>query len=756
MKSAVRWILGLTALVLAFSASAEDRLPQFFDARAGAGASHEKIALRPWTFTDLVEVRRITGTAISDKTCQVAMVIKQSFVDSDDIRYGLYVTEREGRRATKVLEAAYLDQLSWHPNTESWTVRGDFGSGIQLYDVDSTGHEHALVLNPNTIVVGAAESVIIGDVRQGPRATGVASYEWSPDGTSLWYSTYRLRGPADRSAMAQHGIVYDEEQMYVHAFFNDPTLVLGAELHVLRPDTHLDRLVAFVPGGYRAGDAFTRDSGTLWEKDSLHIQYHLWLSTADKPADFSRWSVNVDSGESHKLPIPTIHSLSHSILSPDGRGYLTVETNGDSRRLVQERDDGTILKDFGKVDFNDVGNESRPGVWFDPNKRRLLVGARYGDHQGIVAISRSGRISELPVGGDNLSLCTFTHDATYGICVRESVTVAPYVMELWTKTGRSAVLIKPNTRYSELLPLHVEPAEWTNRFGYRSDGYITYPRDYRKGIRYPTIVVTHGRGARNEFFNDGFLWEFPIQALAEAGYAVLSLNEPRLTADLRAGQYARLGIETGKSVYDIQFSEAFNPVASMEDALKSSIERGLTDPSKTGIAGYSRGAEIVEWVMTQSHLFHAAVEGDAGGFVAGTYVQSGPGIRAYYRQLYGGSPYDPVALENHQRLSASFRTKQFSGPLLQLFSKTNGFAGLELHSLLRDAGIPTELVFYPTENHVFWDPRDRVSSMRRTMDWFDYWLRSKRNVEQDVREQYDRWDKMSAIWRNHNGEGTVR
>src|SRR6267142_652832 len=92
-------------------AQADDRLPARFD--AVTDAAHDE-APRTWTMADIVEVRRITHTAISDRTRQVAFVVKQSFIDSDDIRYGLYLVEPHGRSARKIVEAAFIDQLSWH------------------------------------------------------------------------------------------------------------------------------------------------------------------------------------------------------------------------------------------------------------------------------------------------------------------------------------------------------------------------------------------------------------------------------------------------------------------------------------------------------------------------------------------------------------------------------------------------------------------------------------------------------------------
>ncbi len=740
------WLVLLTMLLaLMPKDAAADRLPAFLDPPAGKTTGQR----RSWSVADIVEVRRITDTAISERTRQVAFVIKQPFLAANDIRYGLYVMDAHGRRATKIVETDYIDQLSWHPGSDLWTIRADFGSGIQLYDIDGLGGDHPLVVNPNTVAVGAADSVVDGDSSEGPRKTGVASYEWAPNGKSLWYSAYRLRDPGDGSATTQRGIVYDDREMYMHSFFNDPTLILGAELHVLQPMGAGDRTLVFVPGGSRVGTMFSHHRGSaFWEKDSQHIQYSLWLSKPDASVDFSKWSFDVAAGVAHKLTGKTVHELFNALPAPDGGGYLTVKITEAGRHLVQLKGGGEIIKDYGSVEFNDVSSGSG-GPWTGPRRRRITLAVAYSDRQGLVTIPASGTGAALARVKDSLGHCSFTKDAAYGVCVRESQTRAPELVEVSVETGMGKTAISANSRYDEIEPLIIERRQWVNRYGNPNDGYLIYPRSYAPGRPYPTIVVTHGTDAINEFANDAFQWEFPIQMLAEKGYVVLSVNEPGITPQARAAAETSLGIQGYQSVSELQFNEAFNPVASMEAALTSSIATGLADPRKTGIAGYSRGAEIVEWVMTQSKLFHAAVEGDAGGFQAGQYGMAGKTFRTYYRQMYGGSPFDPNFLQNHLVLSASFRSKEFAGPFLQLFAKTNGPFALELHSLLRDAEIPTELIFFPFENHVFWGPRHRAAAMQDTMDWFDYWLLGKRDNNIQKEGQYGRWDEMARNWKNN-------
>ncbi len=726
---------------------AADRLPILFDSTTPPVRA---MTQRPWEIADIVEVRRITGTAMSGKTGEAAFVVKQSFIDTDDIRYGLYVSDAHGRTARKIAETDYIDDLSWHPGTNLWTVRGDFGSGIQLYDIDMRGQQHPLVVNSRTVVVGAAESVIDANAAEGPRATGVASYEWAPNGKSLWYSIYRLRADSERAAMMQQGIVYDDRTMYLHAFFNDPTLVLGVELHTLRPADSHDRTLAFIPSGPGAGILFSHEHGSaFWGKDSQHIYYSSWRSKLDASWDFSSWSIDADSGIAHELSGNTQapYILFESVPAPDGQGFLTVRLIGERRHLIESAEDGTTVKDYGEVGFKRVSSRYGLGSWLDHRKQSLVLAVEYDDRQSLALIPEPAGGPALSGDAGTLSHCSFSGDTRYGICARERQTTVPELVEISMQTGMVKTAIRVNPTYSVVEPLRTEPAEWVNRYGNRNDGFISYPRGYVPGRSYPTIVVTHGHDARDEFAYDGFQWEFPIQVWAARGYLVLAVNEPRVNSRISSASDARMGIDAKQSVSEIQFNEAFNAISSIEAALTSAVAAGLADPEKTGIAGYSRGAEIVEWSMTQSKLFHAAVEGDAGGFVAGHYALVGESTRKYYRQLYGGSPFDPDLREAYQRLSPSFRTKLFSGPLLQLFTKTNGPFGMELHSLLQDEGIPTELVFFPTENHVFWTPRHRAAAMQRSSDWLDYWLLNERHQGEDMPDQYARWDAMAAIWR---------
>jgi acetyl esterase/lipase len=119
-----------------------------------------------------------------------------------------------------------------------------------------------------------------------------------------------------------------------------------------------------------------------------------------------------------------------------------------------------------------------------------------------------------------------------------------------------------------------------------------------------------------------------------------------------------------------------------------------------------------------------------------------------FKNLLGGSPFDPVAYPNYLAFAASARAKNFAGPLLQQFTLADAHSAVEMDQLLKDAGVPTELYFYPSESHIFWQPRHRAAAMEQNLDWFDFWLTGRRDSDPRKSGQYIRWNSMATRWQH--------
>lgn len=694
---------------------------------------------RGWTIPDIVEVTRITAIAVQGRSRTVAFVLKQPSIARSENRYGLYLlaADKPGP-ARKLLEASYLADLQWRPGTQDWTFRGDLGQGVQLYKMDGAGSTRGLVVNPQLARVGGYDGQVGGCCEQ-PRMTGVLSYQWSPDGSALWYSKLRLLSSEERQTFEDNGVVFRDSKMYLSVDATAPPAALATEMHVFDPKTSQDRTLVSIPGD-RMSTQFAFQNGSAGWTDNHHIAYRLFTFADDGVRSASRWRVDVDTGQAQKATGRSFMETSHASSSADGD--LVIRREGARQRLVALANDGSVKKDYGPVGFTRIGESE--GAWRDETTGRSIFGVHYPDHDGLAVLPGAPGGAFLDKIGDDLTNCAFNADLSFGVCSRESLTQAPELLAISPTTGSLTVLARPNARYDQITPLRTVRAHWTNRFGAVNDGYVTYPRNYQARHKYPTMVVTHGNDAWNRFAYDDFQWEYPIQVFAERGYFVLSVNEPR-REDAAALNAAATGA-TNVPVAKMQFDVGYNATASMEAAAQSLIDQGLADPARIGIAGYSRGGQVVTSTMSHSTLFRAGASGDTSLWSAGGYWTSAQ-FRALYTGLFGGSPFDRKFYENYLAFSPSARAHEFAGPLLQQFTAASAPSALELDQELRGANVPTELVFYRDETHIFWQPRRRASASQLDLDWFDYWLLDRRDPDPAKVEQYRRWDVMAAHWK---------
>jgi dipeptidyl aminopeptidase/acylaminoacyl peptidase len=610
------------------------------------------------------------------------------------------------------------------------------------------GGTRVLIANPQTVVIGGSGGLQSSPI-EAPRETGVLSYEWAPNGTTFWYSNIRIRSPTEQQRLQDQGLIYDDTTMagVTEREVDRSVILLGTELHVVDASTGSDHVVAFAPADPGGDfDVFRRNIGSTAWVDSEHIQY--WLSgTVSGVEKYSLQRIDIANDRTIHFPTESVEQIYFSV--PTKEGFLTVQTSGSNHRLVNFDQYGRVVNDYGLVNFERIGGGRN--AWMRSSPRKLILSMEFSDHDGLTVLGPGAKAGELTKLDDHLSACGFNSDLSFGACSRENMILAPELISIVPATGEIGVLARPNSRYDAIPPLRTVPTVWKNKYNFQSDGYVTYPRGYVPGTLHPALVVTHSWDAKNRFVYGGFQWEYPIQVFAERGYFVLSVNEPRKPRDIpMPGQDGASQIGIAQQ----QFYEGFNPLATMEAAALAAVTNGWVDSAEIGIAGFSRGSTISRFVMSRSKLFAAAASGDATWWDAGNFWEGAEYSRTLYGTLFGGSPFDSGAYANYLEFSASARAREFSGPLLQQFTVTAARNAVEMDQLLRHAGVPTELRFFPAEAHLFWQPRHRASAMEQNLDWFDYWLLKKKSTDPQKKDQYDRWDQMAAKWHLQQGRVT--
>ncbi|MBW4050304.1 MAG: prolyl oligopeptidase family serine peptidase [Proteobacteria bacterium] len=701
---------------------------------------------RPWTVGDIVQIRRIEGTAVLGSSQVAAFIVEAPSLADDRNHYALYKVS-PGNAPRLLVRAAFMRNLEWRPGTMDWTMRADFGHGVQLYEVTEAGLVKPLLVVKPAVIVGGYDGLISGDETE-PRETGVLSYQWAPDGRHFWYSRVRLRS-AEQAKALSHGIVYDDATMsgLMPPDFRRQIHYSRSELHAVDVQTGADQLVASDSVPIVDGFNFRYSYHSVQWVDSSILQYRLlsfpngyWTNTLRR--------FDLVNGKAGRIQMPFADLSRVAVSVPVPNGFITWRKTARGARLQEVTAAGKVVRDFGPANFRYLspgGVFFRGGTWMDRDGHHWIFAVSHqgGATDGLVFFPSTPADRQIQNVKSSLNDCAFNTKLTWGICNRESLTQPPELVSVSPSTGKVGVLARPDARYENIAPLRSVALRWRNRFGYSNTGYVTYPRGYISGRAYPAILVTHSINAANLFAWDGFQWEFPIQVFAEEGYLVLSVNEPKPPRHAAPPPYLKGAASSSRTA--LWFSNFIDQMSSMEAAVDSLVKAGLINPTEVGLCGYSRGEELSSFIMTHSRVFRAASFGDDTLYDAGNYW-GGLFIRRQYDNLFGGSPFDPKAFPNYLKYSPSARASDFAGPVLQQESGYVAYEAGELNELLLEARIPTELVSYPHEAHIFYDPRDRAMAMRRNLDWFNYWLRGRRALHPADQGEYARWDAMANRW----------
>jgi len=224
--------------------------------------------------------------------------------------------------------------------------------------------------------------------------------------------------------------------------------------------------------------------------------------------------------------------------------------------------------------------------------------------------------------------------------------------------------------------------------------------------RLPLIALIHGgpTGA----------WESSIepwgQLLVARGYAVFYSN-------IRGSVgYGEKFLESNRA--DWGGGDFKDVMAGVDDL----IAKGIANPDRLGIGGWSYGGYMAEWAITQTTRFKAAVSG-AG--MANLVSEYGTEQHPSYDEWFWNVPYEKP--EGFLNSSPFVYLKNAKTPTLILQGDADTVDPLgqsqELYRGLKRYGVETELVVYPREPHGFHEEKHLLDRLNRIVAWYDAHLK---------------------------------
>jgi hypothetical protein len=282
---------------------------------------------------------------------------------------------------------------------------------------------------------------------------------------------------------------------------------------------------------------------------------------------------------------------------------------------------------------------------------------------------------------------------------------------------------------------HAEIFSWVDSGNVEWKGILLYPPDYVASKRYPLVIQTHG--ARHDQFllmgpNDqaGVGTAFAAQPLANAGMVVLQALEPSqlLTHDEREGPAIAEGWHA---------------------AIQKLTELGICDPDRVGLISFSRtGFYLVHLLAKYPYLLLAANISDSvqpGYFQRVLTVNLPKTARDEAMKIDGAQPTE-IGFGEYFAHNPLYRLGKTSTAMrIEALGPDSVIAMAETYEVLRDAGRPVDLVYFPLGSHNLLKPLERLASQQGNVDWFRFWLQGQEDPDRDKQGQYQRWRGLKSL-----------
>ena len=368
--------------------------------------------------------------------------------------------------------------------------------------------------------------------------------------------------------------------------------------------------------------------------------------------------------------------------------------------------------------------------------KRELYGWRVGQDHVRRIISTDEWISD----------CSISRGKAF--CFRETPDYPRSIVSIDLADGAISTLVDPNPEFGNLVIGQVELIEWTNAQGHATFGYLVKPPHIEPGQRYPLIII--GYRARMAL-RGGAGNEYPVHPLAVNGFVVLVYERP---TNYVAEEFITEPIGWSEANWGPDLFDYRMPLSSFESAIRMFDDSGLIDPERVGVTGLSNGVAHVNYSLIHSDLFTAAITSSSDyGPTNYFLVGSADPLFRKHRNTIGLGRYGSRDGFLWHHISLTLNARHINTPLLVNASDNEHPWALEEVITLIENGKPVEMVVYPDEWHIKWQPDHRLSVYERNIDWFNFWLREFEDKQPSKADQYRRWRDLKNLQRS--GESRI-
>jgi len=545
-------------------------------------------------------------------------------------------------------------------------------------------------------IAGGGEAIALTKLKN-----SVQSYQWSPEGSRIVLVS--TSGPTDGVATADRK---SDVRHYSHIQykFNDSGWFDDKRRHLW---------VVSVPGGeakqITEGQDWN-DTDPQWSPDGTRIAFvsDRTGKAYDNSHNTDVWVIPAAGGSLTKIS-DHAYEDENPRWSPDGKQiFFTGQTAVHQfPKLYLADSAGGAASQLAVKDLDTIPGELR---WPAPGAAFFAAGMKGETH-----------VFRADLGSHSFSAVTSGPRGIHAFDVSESSGKMVYLAndfqhldDLYISnldgSGERQLTHVNSDLWAQLELQPVERLEYKSTDGWPVEGFFVKPLGWQAGKKYPMVLVIHG-GPEGMF---GVDWYHEFQVYAAKGWAVFFCNPRGSTGYGEKFERGEINNWGGMDYQDI--------MAGVDAALK---QYPWVDANDLGVTGGSYGGYMTNWIVSHTNRFKAAVTlRSISNFISDEGTRDG----SYgHEEYFQGIVFDDF--NKYWDASPLKYVRNVHTPTLILHSD-NDFRvpieqGEQWFRALQHYGVPSEIVFFPRENHNLTrtgEPKHLVESLNWQIYWFDRYL----------------------------------
>ena len=627
-----------------------------------------------WSPLESMKIKSISQTEISNDGKSVAYVVREPIMEDKKSEYlsQIWVIDTESKENI---------QYTFNQKSSSSPKFSPDGKKIAFLSSRS-GKNQIWIMN----TLGGEARMLTKEKK------GVRSIKWSPDGKMISFlksdddTEDEIKSKENKTDV----ILVDKNFKYSHIY-----------------SYHFDEdTVTKVTSGNYSVNSF--DYSPNGKKIIFSHQEDTNINTGFINTDIS---VIDSDGKNLRLLVDRPGRDGNPIFSGDGNKFAFISSGGKQESIG-----------LGDVFVYDLKNDEIKKLANTFNRSSNIISWTSDDEYLLISesVKTTGQLLLLPTNGDRYiswskekynngvisSVVKSKFSEKIVLCYENLNTPVEVYISETNKPSFEKISDINNLKYPKLSKTEI--ISWKSYDGKEIEGILTYPKNYKKGSKYPVILQIHGgpAGVFSERFN-GRPGIYMTEYFSEKGYITIKPNPRGSTGYGKEFRYA--------NYKDWGYGDYEDVVSGVDKV----IEMGIGDPDRQFVMGWSYGGYLTSFIVTKTNRFKAASMG--AGLPNLISMVTTTDIQDYLVAHMGAEFWEDY--DTYEKHSAIYQIKNTKTPT-QIIHGSNDLRvpftqGQEFYRALDRLGVDTEMVVYPRTPHGPREPKFLMDVSDRILTWFE-------------------------------------